>query len=72
MADVVETMLSFVSPGDFSTVCSTVGQNFAAKVRNSLQRAATSRLEKCLASATVHHTAKTCAKSFSRIMSPLL
>jgi hypothetical protein len=40
MADLVETMLSFVSPGDFSTVHSTVEQNFAAKVRNSARSAA--------------------------------
>ena len=62
MADLVETALGFVSPRDFSTVCSTVGRNFAAKMRNSMQRAANMGLPKYLASATLCDTVKTSAK----------
>jgi hypothetical protein len=72
MADLGETMLSFVSPANFSTVCSTVGQNFAAKVRNSAGRAANMGMPKYLASATLCDTVKTSEKNLSRIMSPLL
>jgi branched-subunit amino acid ABC-type transport system permease component len=55
--------------GDFSTVCSTVGQNFAAKMRNSVQRAANMGLPTYQASATLCDTVKTSAKELSRIMS---
>jgi hypothetical protein len=41
----------------FSTVYSTVGQNFAAKVCNSLQRTANDGLQECLASAKLRNTA---------------
>jgi branched-subunit amino acid ABC-type transport system permease component len=44
--------------GDFSTVCSTVGQNFAAKMRNSVQRAANMGLPTYPASATLCDTVK--------------
>jgi hypothetical protein len=55
----------------FSTVYSTVGQNFAAKLCNSAKRAANAGLQKYLASATMCDTMKTSAKQLSRIMSPL-
>ena len=56
----------------FSTVCSTVGQNFPAKLRNSPQRSANAGLQRYLASATLCDTVKTSAKNLSRIMSTLL
>src|SRR5437667_12715038 len=57
--------------GRFSTVHSTVGEKFAAKVRNSLPRVANAELQKYLASATLCNTAKTSAKTLSRIRNPL-
>jgi hypothetical protein len=56
--------------GHFSTLYSTVGQNFAANLRNSARRDANIGLPKYLASATLCNGVKTSAKSLSRIMSP--
>jgi hypothetical protein len=52
---------NLLAVADFSTVYSTVGQNFDAKLRNALQCYANAALPRYLASAMLCNAAKICA-----------